>query len=72
MGVKKEDIEDFDIIFHEVKKLKEIFGQSPKLYKEEFDNRIDLMTAVLQSPENAREPIQKQVQFFFPLQLKER
>lgn len=64
MGVKKEDIEDFDIIFHEIKKLKEIFGQSPELDKEEFDNRIDLMTAVLQSPENAREPIQKQVQFF--------
>lgn len=64
MGVKKEDVEEFDIIFHEIKKLKEIFSQSPDLYKEEFDNRIDLITAVLQSPENAREPIQKQVQFF--------
>ena len=25
MGVKKEDVEEFDIIFHEIKKLKEIF-----------------------------------------------
>jgi len=64
MSASKEDIKDLNIIFHEIQSLKNTFNQSPELYNNSFDNDIDLMTAILQSPQNAGEPIQNQVQFF--------
>ncbi|WP_201598796.1 HEPN domain-containing protein [Psychrobacter vallis] len=64
MSASKEDVKDLNIIFHEIQSLKDTFNQSPELYKNSFDNDIDLMTAVLQSPQNAGEAIQNQVQFF--------
>lgn len=64
MSASKEDVKDLNIIFHEIQSLKGTFTQSPELYKNSFDNDIDLMTAVLQSPQNAGEAIQEQVQFF--------
>lgn len=64
MSASKEDIKDLNTIFHEIKSLKNTFNQSPELYKNSFDNDIHLMTAILQSPQDAGEPIQNQVQFF--------
>ncbi len=64
MSASKEDIKDLNIIFHEIQSLKDTFNHSPELYNNSFDNDIDLMTAILQSPQNAGEPIQNQVQFF--------
>jgi len=64
MSASKEDVKDLNIIFREIQFLKNIFNQSPELYKDSFDNDIDLMTAVLQSPQNAGETIENQVQFF--------
>lgn len=64
MSASKEDIEDLNIIFQEVKSLRNIINQSPELYKNSFDSDIHLIMAVLQSPQNAREAPQDQVQFF--------
>jgi hypothetical protein len=64
MNASKEDIKDLNIIFHEIQSLKDTFSHSPELYNNSFDNDIDFMTAILQSPQNAGEPIQNQVQFF--------
>lgn len=64
MSATNEDIKDLNIIFEEIKNLRNIFRRSSELYKKEFDSDIDLMTALLQSPQNAAEPIQNQVQFF--------
>lgn len=58
MGASREDIKDFNIIFQEIKKLRDIFNQSSELYKKEFDSDIDIITAVLQSSQNAGEAIQ--------------
>ena len=64
MSATNEDIKDLNIIFEEIKNLRDIFNRSHELYKKEFDSDIDLMTAVLQSPQNAGETIENQVQFF--------
>ena len=64
MSATNEDIKDLNIIFGEIKNLRDIFNRSHELYKKEFDSDIDLMTAVLQSPQNAGETIENQVQFF--------
>lgn len=64
MSATNEDIKDLNIIFEEIKNLRDIFNQSHELYKKEFDNDIDLITSILQSPQNAREAIENQVQFF--------
>ena len=64
MSASKEDIEDLNIIAQEINNLRAIFNRSSELYQKEFDSDIDLMTALLQSPQNAAEPIQNQVQFF--------
>ncbi|WP_367107374.1 hypothetical protein [uncultured Psychrobacter sp.] len=64
MNASKEDIKDLSIIYQEIINLRDIFNQSQELYRKEFDSDIDLMTAVLQSPQNAGEAIQNQVQFF--------
>ena len=61
MSATKEDIKDLNIIFEEIKNLRDIFNQSHELYKKEFDNDIDLITSILQSPQNAREAIENQV-----------
>ena len=63
MSASKEDIKDFNIIFHEIKSLRDILNQSPELYKNSFDSDIDLITATLQSPQNAKEAIENQIQF---------
>lgn len=64
MSASNKDIEDLNIIFHEIKSLSDILNLSPELYKNSFDSDVDLMTAILQSPQNAREAIQNQIQFF--------
>ena len=64
MSATNEDIKDLNIIFEEIKNLRDIFNRSHELYKKEFDSDIDLMTAVLQSPQNSGETIENQVQFF--------
>lgn len=64
MSASKEDIKDLNIIFHEIKSLKEIFKRSPELYSKEFDSDIDRIASTLQSLQNAREAPQDQVQFF--------
>ena len=64
MSATKEDIKDLNIIFEEIKNLRDIFNQPHELYKKEFDSDIDLITSILQSPQNGREAIENQVQFF--------
>ena len=64
MSASKEDIKDLNIIFHEIQSLKDKFNQSPELYNSSFDNDIDLMTAILQSPLNTEESIKNQAQVF--------
>ena len=64
MSATNEDIKDLNIILEEIKNLRDIFNRSHKLYKKEFNSDIDLITAVLQSPQNAGESIENQVQFF--------
>lgn len=64
MSATQEDTKDLNIIFEEIKNLRDIFNQSPELYKNSFDSNLDLITAVLQSPQNATEVSQNQVQFF--------
>ncbi|WP_182406027.1 HEPN domain-containing protein [Psychrobacter sp. GP33] len=64
MSATKEDIEDFNIIFEEIKSLREIFKLSPEMYSKEFDSDIDRIASTLQSQQNAREAIENQVQFF--------
>ena len=46
MSATKEDIKDLNIIFEEIKNLRDIFNQSHELYKKEFDNDIDLITSI--------------------------
>ena len=64
MSASKEDIKDFNIIFEEIKSLREIFKLSPEMYSKEFDSDIDRIASTLQSPQNAGEVIENQVQFF--------
>lgn len=64
MSTTKEDVEDLNIIFQEIKRLRDIFNLSSDLYRKQFDSDIDIITAVLQSPQSAGEEIENQVQFF--------
>lgn len=64
MSATNEDIKDLNIIFEEIKNLRDILNQSPELYKNSFDSDIDIIAAILQSPQNTKEAIQNQVQFF--------
>lgn len=64
MSATNEDIKDLNIIFEEIKNLRDILNQSPELYKNSFDSDIDTIAAVLQSPQNTKEAPQDQVQFF--------
>ena len=61
MSASKNDVEDFEFIFSEARRLADPLNESKELYKDDFD----LMTAVLQPPQDVTDINPRQRRFVF-------
>lgn len=52
MSESKAYNEDFEFIFNEARRLINLLSESNELYKNDFNNDFDLMTATLQPPKD--------------------
>lgn len=65
MSESKAYNEDFEFIFNEARRLINLLSESNELYKNDFNNDFDLMTATLQPPKDVTDINPRQRQFRF-------